>query len=73
MDLQTRKIEFIQEFLKISSEEAISMFETLLKRHKKEVENPFSKEELIERIQKAEEDFENGRFVTSDELLKKFS
>ena len=35
MDLQTRKIEFVQEFLKIQSEEAIERLEKLLKKEKK--------------------------------------
>lgn len=30
MDIQTRKIEFVQGFLKLQSEEAISQFEKLL-------------------------------------------
>ena len=34
MDLQTRKIEFVQEFLKIQSEEAIGRLEKLLKEKK---------------------------------------
>ena len=35
MDLQTRKIEFVQEFLKLQSEEVISQFENLLKKKAK--------------------------------------
>ena len=29
---------------------------------------PFAEEELIERIQKSEEDYRNGRFMTQSEL-----
>ncbi len=72
MDIQTRKIEFIQEFLKLKSEEAIAKFETLMKKEKAEMQNPFSKEELINRVQQSESDFENQRFKTSDELLRKY-
>jgi len=72
MDLQTRKIEFIQEFLKLSSEEAISKFEALLKIHKGEIENPFSKEDMQKRVNQSENDFHNGRFKTSTELLDRF-
>lgn len=57
MDIQTRKLEFIQEFLKISSEEAIAKFEALLKRQKREPENPFSNEEMIQRVKQSEDDF----------------
>lgn len=72
MDLQTRKLEFIQEFLKISSEEAISKFEALLNRQKGDPQNPFTKDEMIDRIKQSESDFKNGRFKTTDELLEKF-
>jgi hypothetical protein len=72
MDLQSRKIEFIQEFLKLKSEEAIAKFEALLKTENAQFENPFSKEELIGRIQQSESDFNNGRKKTSEELLRKY-
>ena len=72
MDLQTRKLEFIQEFLKISSEEAVAKFETLLKRQKGEPENPFSKEEMIKRVEQSEADFKYGNYKTTEQLLEDF-
>jgi chemotaxis protein CheY-P-specific phosphatase CheC len=75
MDLQTRKIEFIQEFLKIQSEEAISQFEKLLKRKTKlEVDSfkPLTKKELNERIDKSEADFRANRFKPGSEILSKY-
>lgn len=72
MDLQTRKLEFIQEFLKISSEEAVAKFEALLKRQKGESENPFSKEEMVKRVKQSEADFENGNYKTTEQLLERF-
>ena len=76
MDIQTRKIEFVQSFLKLQSEEIISQFEKLLNKAKKsntEKEfKPFTIEELNERISKSEDDFENGRFKTTSELLSKY-
>ena len=33
MDIQSRKIEFVQAFLKLQSEELISQFENLLKKN----------------------------------------
>lgn len=76
VDIQTRKIEFIQDFLKLQSEEVISQFEKLLKKSKKENINsklkPFTEEELNERILKSEEDFKAGRFKTTAELLSKY-
>ena len=78
MDLQTRKIEFIQAFLKLESEEVISQFENLLK--KKSVTKideaylkPMSIADFNSRIDKSEEDFKNEKYKTASELLKKYS
>ncbi|OEK09038.1 hypothetical protein A8C32_14205 [Flavivirga aquatica] len=75
MDLQSRKIEFVQEFLKLQSEEVISSFERLLKKQikssGKEFE-PMSIEELNNRIDKSENDFKNGRFKTHSEIIAKY-
>ena len=76
MDIQTRKIEFVQSFLKLQSEEIISQFEKLLNKTKKsnlgEEFKPFTIEELNERISKSEDDFENGRYKTTSQLLSKY-
>ncbi|WP_264554123.1 hypothetical protein [Flavobacterium sp. N2038] len=76
MDLQTRKIEFVQEFLKIQSEELISQLENLLK-NKSNVDdndyfNPMSIEEFNNRIDQSEDDFKNGRYKTTSQLLEKY-
>ena len=73
MDLQTRKLEFIQEFLKLQSEEVISQFESLMKkRNSKDLFKPMSIEEFNKGIDKSEDDFKNGRYKTSPELLAKY-
>lgn len=75
MDLQSRKIEFIQEFLKIQSEEAISKLEKLLKKEKKSLDKtqyPMTEKELNQRIDRSEDDFKNNRYKTSTELLSKY-
>lgn len=74
MDLQTRKIEFVQEFLKLQSEEIISLLESVLKRQTNAEPDfkPMSIAELNARIDKSEEDFKNGRYKTSAELLARF-
>ncbi len=76
MDIQTRKIEFVQAFLKLQSEEMISQFEKLLKKANKTNSDkefiPFTIEELNERISKSEDDFKNGRYKTTSELLSKY-
>ncbi len=76
MDLQTRKIEFIQEFLKLHSKEAIIRLEKLLKKEQKTaVHKDFksmTKEELNQRIDQSESDFNNNRFKRTSELLSKY-
>ncbi len=49
MDIQTRKIKFVQEFLKLQSEESVLLFEQLLKSEKEKI-RPTSEEELNARI-----------------------
>ncbi|MDB2384849.1 hypothetical protein N9V96_00055 [Polaribacter sp.] len=76
MNLEARKIEFIQEFLKLQSDEAISKFEKILKKEKKALDNRLFEqmtiEQLNKRIDQSESDFKNNRFKTSSELLTKY-
>lgn len=76
MDIQTRKIEFVQSFLKLQSEEVIAKLEKILKKSQGsevlEDWKPFSIEELNDRILQSEKDFENGDFKTTSELLAKY-
>lgn len=75
MNLEKRKLEFIQEFLKLQNKEAISRMEAILK--KEIAEEPQLedyrriKEELNQRIEQSESDFRNNRYKTSEELLSK--
>lgn len=75
MDIQTRKIKFVQKFLKSKDEDMLLRFEELLKvlqaESGKELE-PFTLEELNHRIDQSEQDFENGRYKTSSEMLEKY-
>ncbi|WP_343664339.1 hypothetical protein [Chryseobacterium mucoviscidosis] len=76
MDIQSRKLAFIQAFLNLQSEEMIVQFEKLMKKAKNmDEENqfkPFSKEEMNERISRSEDDFNNKKFKTTSELLSKY-
>ena len=76
MDIQSRKIEFIQEFLKIKNVSTIEQFEKLLKKEQivesGKAITPMSVIELNNRIDRSEDDFKNGRYKTSDELLSKY-
>ncbi|MFL9845178.1 hypothetical protein [Flavobacterium rhizosphaerae] len=75
MDLQARKLEFIQEFVKLQSEEVITLLENLLKQKKSENNDspePMTVTELNTRISKSEDDFKSGRYKTSAQLLEKY-
>lgn len=76
MTIEARKIEFIQEFLKLQSEESISKLERILQEEKnasdKRVLKPMSIEELNKRIDQSESDFKSNRFKTSSELIAKY-
>lgn len=76
MDLQTRKLKLIQEFLKLQSEEVVSRLEKILRKEKTASDaskfEPMSQEELNKRIDQSESDFRNNRFKNSSELLAKF-
>ena len=71
MDLQTRKISFIQEFLKFQNEEIIAKFEKLLKaqvKKDKDSVEPMTLDEFNKRIDKSLDDSRNGKLTDIDEL-----
>jgi hypothetical protein len=76
MNIESRKLEFIQEFLKLQSEDTILLFEKLLQKEKQsksqKVLKPMTASELDTRIDQSEADFRNHKFKTSDELLAKY-
>lgn len=76
MDLQSRKIEFIQEFLKLQDEDAVERFESLMRKEKLENNEkdfkPMTKEELNERIDQSENNFKNNKYKPTKDLLSKY-
>ena len=76
MNLETRKIEFVQQFLKLQNEELISRLEKTLRKENKNSEERVFKQithnELNIRIDKSESDFRNERFKSSSQLLVKY-
>lgn len=76
MNLEARKIEFVQEFLKLQSEEVVSRLERILRKEKDTSEErifePMTQNELNKRIDQSESDFKNNRFKSSSELLAKY-
>ena len=73
MDIQTRKIAFVQAFLKLKSEESISLFERILQSEATDHFQPMSRDELNERIDQSENDFEEGNVKLQEEVFKKYS
>lgn len=73
MDIQTRKIKFIQEFLKLQQEDVISQLEKILRkeRNSKKVQafEPMTSEELNKRIDQSLDDSKNGRLIEVHKLL----
>ncbi|MEO8236286.1 MAG: hypothetical protein ABI549_12780 [Flavobacterium sp.] len=70
MDLQTRKINFVQDFLKLESEKAISHFEKLLQKENQNILEfkPMTMKDFQKRINKSTEDSENGRLTENSKL-----
>lgn len=75
MDLQSRKLEIIQEFLKIQSEDLIIKLEELFKlekaRAREEVFEPMTLEEFNSRIDQSMEDSKNDKLLEANEFKAK--
>lgn len=76
MDLQTRKISFIQQFLRIQNEEIISGLEEMLKLRKSELfaksNKPMDLDQFNKEIDQAMEDSENDNVTKATDLKLKF-
>ena len=77
MNIETRKLSFIQEFLRIQNEEIVIVLEKLLKKqqaiqYEKELK-PMELNQLNDEIDIALADSENDRVVKATELKKKWS
>ena len=78
MDLQTRKLNFIQEILTVSNEKLISKLESLLKKERLKDEvigfsadgNPMNKEAYIRNIDEARKQSKEGKCISQEELEK---
>ena len=77
MNIETRKLSFIQEFLRVQNEEIVIVLEKLLKKQQaKQYENnlkPMELNQLNDEIDIALADSENDRVVKATELKKKWS
>jgi len=74
MDLQTRKIHFIQEFLRTANSNILEKFEKMLKQERKKMYEdevkPMTLHQYEKRIDSALDDYKNKR-VTNAKKLKK--
>ena len=74
MDIQARKINFIQEFLRINSEELINKLDKFLHVEKSKIYEqelkPMSMDSFNAAIDQSEDDAANGRVVEAKELRK---
>lgn len=75
MNILTRKLNFIEEFLRITDESLISKLEVLIKNERKTITDveikPMSINELQNMVEEANENYKNGRFTSQSELKKK--
>ncbi|MEQ9287639.1 MAG: hypothetical protein RIG77_12050 [Cyclobacteriaceae bacterium] len=65
MNIQTKKLHLIQEFLSVESEEIIDELEAVLSRRR--AIDPVVQKEMMERARRSEEDIKEGRVYTADE------
>lgn len=75
MNIQTRKLALIEEFIQISDENLLTKIESFIRKEKKKsLQNelqPMSLTEFYELIDQARQDAEAGRLVSHDELAEK--
>lgn len=75
MDLQTRKITFVRDFLTIQNEDVVTRLENYLRKEKIEFFNnnlkPKTASILIEENELALNDVKNGRHTNAHKLLEK--
>ena len=71
MDLQTRKLHFIESILSIGNEKVIEKLETLLKKEQeKEGNNRVSIEQYNRELEEADSEIDRGEFYTQEEVEK---
>ncbi len=77
MDLEARKISFVQEFLRLQNEEIISILENTLHKNKSELTGkgfePITITQFNKEIDKALEDSNNNRVIKASELKAKIN
>ena len=77
MNIETRKLSFIQEFLRIENEEIVIGLENFLKKNKSEQSEdkhkPMGLKQFNDEIDQALNDSENDRVIKATELREKWN
>ena len=77
MDLQYRKLSFIQEFIKLTDINLLDKFEKLLQQERKKMYEaelkPMSMKEYERRIDKGIDDYKQNRLTTAKKLKKEIA
>jgi TATA-binding protein-associated factor Taf7 len=77
MDIQTRKINFVQEFLRLKNEQLINKLEKFLFQEKKKLYeenlNPMLHNEFNEMIDKAKNDAESEKVIDAKKIKEDIS
>lgn len=72
MDIQTRKMQFIEEYLRITDESLLEKLTLLLRKERqkqlKATLRPMSQEELVEKLERSENDIAAGRVYSQSEV-----
>jgi hypothetical protein len=74
MDIQTKKLKLIEDFLRINDEKLLDKLDLLIKEESALVNssnlNPMTQNEFHQMVHEAIEDYEKGHIVTQEELEK---
>lgn len=75
MDLQTRKIAFVQDFLKLESEKVIVQFEKLLQKqtNSSSTLEPMNVADFQKRINQSVSDSNEGKLTSSEHFLEEIA
>ena len=75
MDLQTRKIAFVQDFLKLESEKVIVQFEKLLQKqtNSSSTLEPMNVADFQKRIDQSVSDSNEGKLTSSEHFLEEIA
>jgi len=76
MDLQSRKLQFIEEFLRLTNENVIEKLEALLLKEKKKIKKgnmgPMSLEEFYLRNARSQSEIKAGTIISQQDVRKHF-